>query len=29
MKPRRIAVGVNKTPGAGDNVKTIEHEKAA
>ena len=29
MKPRRIAVGVNMAPGAGDNVKTIEHEKAA
>lgn len=29
MKPRRIAVNVGKTPGEGDNVKTIEHEKAA
>ncbi|WP_294535329.1 Hsp20 family protein [uncultured Rhodoblastus sp.] len=29
MKPRRIAVGVNTTPGAGESVKTIEHEKAA
>jgi len=29
MKPRRIEVGVNKTSGAADNVRTIEHGKAA
>ena len=29
MKPRRIEIGVKKTPGEGGNLKTIEHEKAA
>ena len=29
MKPRRIAIGVKKTPAEGGNLKTIEHEKAA
>jgi molecular chaperone IbpA len=29
MKPRRIEVGVTKTPVEGGNVKTIEHGKAA
>jgi len=29
MKPRRIEVGVKKTPGEVGNLKTIEHEKAA
>jgi molecular chaperone IbpA len=28
-KPRRIAVGVSKAPGAGDNVTTIDHVNAA
>ncbi|WP_298428441.1 Hsp20 family protein [Rhodoblastus sp.] len=29
MKPRRIEVGVNKAAGEGENVKTIDHVKAA
>ncbi len=29
MKPRRIEIGVKKAPDEADNVRTIEHEKAA